>query len=317
MQVIYNITKDDIKYPTGVGLGTFDGLHIGHMALINTLIDECRLNNLKSVVYTFVKHPDNMLRKKFISPLITSNEQKTKILASTELDYLCYQEFDEQYSHLSPDDFIKDILIGKLKIKLAVVGFNYRFGYMGRGDPDYLKKCGEKYGFRVIVVPPVKVNAEIVSCTLIRNYIKKGNIERVFQLLGRHFSLSGTVVSGKRLGRTLGFPTANITANPEMVVPANGVYITKTKIDGKWMNSVTNVGFAPTVRENHLFSIETHIFDIEPAEELYGKEIEVCFFAKLRGEKKFDGPGSLKKQVAEDIKKARDYWEVYNSDNRS
>lgn len=317
MQVIFNIQKNDIQYSTGVGLGNFDGLHIGHMALINTLIDECHLNGLKSVVYTFVKHPDHMLRKKFISPLITSNEQKTKILASTELDYLCYQEFDEEYSRLSPDEFIKDILIDRLKIKLAVVGFNYRFGYMGKGDPEYLKKAGEKYGFRVIVVPPVKVNAEIVSSTLIRSYIKKGNIERVFQLLGRHFSLSGTVVSGKRIGRTLGFPTANITANPEMVVPANGVYITKTRIEGKWHNGVTNVGIAPTVRGNNLFSIETHLLDIEPDEELYGKEIEVCFITKLRGEKRFDSVEALKKQVAEDIKKTRDYWAVFNSNNKS
>ncbi len=308
MQVIANIELDAIKQSTGVGLGNFDGLHIGHMALINTLISECRLHGLHSVVYTFTKHPDHMLRKTLISPLITTNEQKAKLLSSADLDTLCYQEFDENYSRLSPDEFIQNILIDRLKIKLAVVGFNYHFGYMGKGDVEYLKKSGEKYGFRVIVVPPVKVNAEIVSSTLIRSYIKKGNMDRVFQLLGRHFSLHGTVVGGRRIGRTLGFPTANILAHPNMIVPANGVYITKTKFEGKWVNSITNVGIAPTIRDENLFSIETHLLDYDG--DLYGKAIEVCFIQKLRGEKRFESVEALKAQVAQDLKKTRTYWEV-------
>lgn len=308
MQVINNISMDTIKQHTGVGLGNFDGLHIGHMALINTLISECRLNGLHSVVYTFIKHPDHMLRKTLISPLITTNEQKTILLASTELDFLCYQEFDEAYSHLSPDEFVKNILIDRLKIRLAVVGFNYRFGYMGKGDAECLKRCGEKFGFKVVVVPPVKVNAETVSSTLIRDYIKKGKIDRVFQLLGRHFSLNGTVICGKRIGRTLGFPTANIMADPEMVVPANGVYITKTKLEGKWINGITNVGIAPTIRDGSVFNIETHLLDYE--DDLYGKAIEVCFIQRLRGEKRFENVEALKRQVSEDVQKTKNYWDI-------
>ncbi|MCX7774205.1 MAG: bifunctional riboflavin kinase/FAD synthetase [Clostridia bacterium] len=308
MQVITQITPETFKGHTGVGLGNFDGLHIGHMALINTLISECRLNGLHSIVYTFTKHPDNMLRKTLINPLITTNDMKTNLLSSTELNTLCYQEFDEAFSRLSPEEFIKDILIDRLKIRLAVVGFNYRFGYMGKGDVEYLKRSGEKYGFKVIVVPPVKVNAEIVSSTLIRDYIRKGRMDRVFQLLGRHFSLKGEVIGGRRIGRTLGFPTANIMAHPEMVVPANGVYITKTRLNDQWINSITNVGIAPTVRDGSLFSIETHLLDYN--EDLYGKPIEVCFIQKLRGEKKFENVNALKKQVLEDIQKTRNYWAV-------
>jgi len=179
---------------------------------------------------------------------------------------------------------------------------------MGRGDVEYLRKSGEKFGVRVIVIPPVKVNSEVVSSTLIREYIKKGKIERVFQLLGRHFSLYGTVVDGKRVGRTLGFPTANITAHPDMVVPANGVYITKTKYDDKWVNSITNVGIAPTLKNKNVFSIETHLLDFN--EDIYGKDIEVCFIHKLRGEKKFENIEALKHQVESDIRKARAYWEI-------
>lgn len=308
MQVITKIDDDIFQKHTGVGLGNFDGLHIGHMALINTLISECKLNDLHSLVYTFTKHPDTMLRKALISQLITTNEQKTKLLELTALDTLFYKEFDEAFSRLSPAEFVKDILIDTLKIRLAVVGFNYRFGYMGKGDVEYLKKSGEKYGFRVIVVPPVKVKTEIVSSTLIREYIKKGKMERVFQLLGRHFSLYGTVIAGRRVGRTLGFPTANIMAHPKMVVPTNGVYITKTKYEDKWINSITNVGMAPTLRAERSFSIETHMLDYD--EDIYGKDIEVCFIHKLRDEKKYENIEALKKQVADDIKKAKSYWEV-------
>ncbi|NLM74878.1 MAG: bifunctional riboflavin kinase/FAD synthetase [Clostridiaceae bacterium] len=312
MQVIYNIQSDTFNSNTGVGLGNFDGLHIGHMALINTLISECKLNGLSSVVYTFERHTHFMLGKKSFSSIITTNKQKSKILSSTGLDYLCYQYFDEEYSKMSPDDFIEKILINKLKIKLAVVGFNYRFGHMGKGDAEYLKKCGEKFGFRVIVIPPVRIKNEIVSSTLIREYIKKGKMDRVFHLLGRHFSLCGTVVSGKKLGRTLGFPTANITADPEMCVPARGVYITKTKVKGVWVNGITNVGVAPTIRNENLISIETHFLERDFDEELYGQPIEVCFVSKLRGEKKFENVEALKKQVKEDIVKARKFWDIFN-----
>ena len=162
----------------------------------------------------------------------------------------------------------------------------------------------------MIVVPPLSVDNEVVSSTLIRKYIMEGKIDRVFQLLGRHFSLSGKVVSGKRIGRTLGFPTANITAHPDMVVPANGVYITKTRVNGNWLNGVTNVGNAPTIRNENLFSIETHLLDWDFDEELYGTPIEVCFITKLRGERKFENVEALKKQVEEDIQKARLYWDV-------
>lgn len=309
MQIIENMKPFRLDLHTGVALGNFDGLHIGHMALIGTLISECRLNGLSTIVYTFMKHPENILRKNLYNPLITSNDQKTRILETMDIDYLCYQEFDEEFSRLSPEEFVKNILIDKLSIRLAVVGFNYRFGYMGKGDIELLKWFGEAYGFRVIVVPPVRVNAEIVSSTLIRDYIRKGRMDRVFQLLGRHFSLNGTVVGGRKIGRTLGFPTANIIADPEMIVPANGVYITKTRINGQWMSSVTNIGHAPTVRgQDGSFSIETHILQYE--EDLYGTEIEVCFIEKLRGEKRYENVEALKKQVLEDINRASLYWKV-------
>ena len=191
--------------------------------------------------------------------------------------------FDETYSRLSPQEFIDTVLIDKLKARLVVAGFNYRFGYKGKGDVEYLKKNGDKLGFRVIVVPPVKVKSEIVSSTIIRSYIKKGRMERVFQLLGRHFSLYGTVVCGKKkVGRTLDFLQQILWRILPWWFLQMG-YISQTKYDDKWINSITNVGIAPTVKEDRVFSIETHLLDYN--EDIYGRNIEVCFIQKLREEK--------------------------------
>ena len=167
MEVILDINNDRLKGPTGVGLGNFDGLHIGHMALINTLISESKLNVLKSVVYTFTKHPENILRKKLFTPLLTTVNKKTQLLGETSLDYLYFDEFNEVFSRLKPERFIKDVLVDKLGMKLAVAGFDYRFGYKGTGDTKLLQELGKKYNYKVIIIPPIKVENEIVSSTLI------------------------------------------------------------------------------------------------------------------------------------------------------
>ena len=157
MQVIHSTVKNNyFNNKTGVGLGNFDGLHIGHMALINTLIREAQLNNLCSVVYTFRRHPENILRKKLITPLLLTEQKKIELLSEINLDCLYFDDFNEEFSRLSPEDFVKRVLIDKLNIKLAVVGYDYRFGYMGQGDVEFLKELGKKYGFRVVVIPPIK-----------------------------------------------------------------------------------------------------------------------------------------------------------------
>lgn len=302
MELIHQHKLPDSVTGTGVGLGNFDGLHIGHMALINTVIAECRYQELSSVVFTFLKHPESILRKGLYQPLITSVEHKTEILSKTALHFLVYQEFDEDFSRLTAESFVEEILVKRLKAKLVVVGFNYRFGYLGKGDPELLKKMGERLGFRVIVLQPVKVNAETVSSTLIRNYIQKGNMERVFQLLGRYFSIPGHVADGQRVGRELGFPTANIYPENEMVIPSSGVYFTRTLVAGHWYNSVTNIGHAPTIRENMYMSIETHLLGFSG--NLYGQKIEVCFLKRYRGEKRFESRDALTAQIKLDVHNA-------------
>ncbi len=306
MEVIENgfIPQKDVY--CGVGLGNFDGLHRGHMALINTLLSECRINDLYSVVYTFKKHPEHILRKKLFTPLIMTVEHKVGILEKTGLEALYFQEFDEAFSRMRAEAFIEKILVEKMKARLVVVGFNFRFGYMGKGDTELLKRMGKKLGFTVIVIPPVKVREEIVSSTLIRKLIVEGKMEKVFNLLGRHFSVPGKVVTGRKIGRTMGFPTANMMPEPYLVMPASGVYITRTLYQGKWYNSVTNVGTCPTFSENTVASLETHMIEFEG--ELYGKDIEVFFLKKLRNEKRFQSPQDLIRQIQKDILKAKESW---------
>lgn len=309
MQVIHsNDIKNYFDCKTGVGLGNFDGLHIGHMALINTLIRESQLNGLSSIVYTFTKHPENILRKKLITPLLLTEQKKIDLLSEISLDYLYFDEFNEEFSRLSPEDFVRHILIDKLNIKLAVVGYDYKFGYQGQGEISLLKELGKKYGFKVIVIPAIKCDNKIISSTKIRECIINGELETSYELLGRNYSITAEVVSGRRIGNTIGFPTANIHPERFLVLPANGVYITKTLLDGKLYNSMTNVGFNPTFEDVKQMTVETHLIDFN--QDIYGKKIEVFFLKKLRDEKKFENVDCLVQQIAKDMLETKEYFDI-------
>lgn len=306
MQVIYG--KDSnltFEKPIGVGLGNFDGLHVGHMALINKTIVESRLSGLNSLVYTFTRHPENVLRKDRITPLLTTSSKKIELLSQTTLDYLFFDEFDENFSKMSPEDFVLNVLVNRLGVKLAVAGYNYTFGYRGQGNIDFLKEMGKKYNFRVIEIPPVKADDEVVNSTLIRKYIAEGEMIRVSRMLGRHYSITGKVVKGNRIGNKLGFPTANILPEDCLILPSRGVYITRTLIKGKIFQSITNIGKNPTIGEREGITIETHILDFD--KDIYGMDIEVFFIEKLRGEMKFKNVNELAAQIAADVKRARKY----------
>ncbi len=295
--------------PVGVGLGNFDGLHLGHMALIEKLISESKPEGLKSVVYTFARHTGNIVRKELFTPLLTSIDHKIEILAGTDLDFLCFDEFDEVFSRMEPEAFVRDILCGRLNIKLAVAGFNYRFGYKGAGDAKMLDSLGKKYGFRVIAIPPVMSGGEVISSTLIRKYLQKGDMEKAYMLLGRHFSIRGTVEEGKHAGsERLGFPTVNIYPAEHLAKPEIGVYITETLLEGKLYRGVTSVGSAPTFSNSGRHAVETHLFDFN--ENIYSKFIEVMFIKKLRNEKKFNSLNELSAGISEDVKAARSYFGI-------
>lgn len=306
LEILENGFNPSTEKNCGVGLGNFDGLHRGHMALINTLLNECSINDLCSVIYTFKKHPEHILRKKLFTPLIMTMEHKARSLAKIGVETLYFQEFDEEFSHMPAEEFVKEILVKKLHTKLAVVGFNYRFGYMCKGDSELLKRMGRIYGYKVIVIPPVKVREEVVSSTLIRQYIIKGRMEKAFDLLGRQFSVPGKVITGRKLGRTIGFPTANLIPEKYLVMPATGVYITRTLYQEQWYNSVTNIGTSPTLKDEQGITLETHMIGFDG--ELYGKDIEVFFIKKIRNEKRFDTREGLICQIKMDVCEANNFF---------
>jgi len=308
MQVIHSTDNNYFEGNTGVGLGNFDGLHIGHMALINTLIRESQLNGLSSIVYTFTKHPENILRKKLITPLLLTEQKKIALLSEISLDYLYFDEFNEEFSRLTPEEFVRDVLINKLHIRLAVVGYDYRFGYKGEGEITLLKELGKKYGFRVIVISAIKCGNQVISSTKIRECIINGELDTSYKLLGRNYSITAEVVSGRRIGNTIGFPTANIHPERFLVLPANGVYITKTLLDGKLYNSMTNVGYNPTFEDVKEKTVETHIIDFN--QDIYGKKIEVFFLKKIRDEKKFKSVERLIEQIAKDMQETKEFFSL-------
>jgi len=254
--------------------------------------------NIKSMVYTFNKHPFNILGNKEIK-LITTMEKKSEILEQLEVDYLCLREFDNNFSSIRAEDFIKNILVDKYNAKLVIVGFNYNFGYKGLGDVNLLNILGEKYDFKVIMLEPMYFKDEVISSSNIREKIKNGDMEGSKNLLGKYYSIKGKVEYGNRIGTEIGFPTANIIPLKNYALPKSGVYYTNTIIDNKCYESITNIGNNPTITKGHNTIIETHIFEFSGW--LYGKNIEVVFKRFIRDEVKHKDIHDLKETIINDI----------------
>jgi len=295
-----DIVEKNAEY--GIGLGNFDGVHRAHEFLITELINECRKRNIKSMIYTFRKHPGNILDRtkiKLISPL----ERRIERFRELGVDCLCLVDFTEEFANMTANTFSKKILIGKYNAKLVITGFNYKFGKGGKGDTAALERYGAKYGFEVLTVPPVMLDDKVISSSLIREKIKEGRMESARNMLGRNYSIRGKVEYGNKIGTEIGFPTANIKPLKDFALPKSGVYYTKTIVDGITYDSITNIGEKPTISENQKVIIETHIFDFKGW--LYGKDIEVLFISMIREEKKFSSIKALKRNIISDIKKVK------------
>lgn len=304
----------DLSHGTGVALGNFDGLHLGHMALIDRVIRICQDKGYQSLVYTFRNHPENMISNAVVTPLINTNETKAKILSDSGLDFLYFENFDQEMMMRSPEKFIKEIIVEKLNAKLVVVGFHYHFGHKGLGDTKLLKEICDKYSIEVHIVPPVKIDGTIVSSSVIRQLIQEGEMEQAARFLGRKFSIVGKVERGKNLGSKIGFPTINLIPDQALVIPANGVYLTYTILNECKYPSITNVGRNPTV-ENKGTRVETHLLDFNG--NLYEQEVTIQFIKKTRDEIKFSGIGELARQISLDVQFASKYFSksIYNKTN--
>jgi len=295
--------ETDLSNGTGIGLGNFDGVHRGHAYLIKTLAEECEKRLLTSVVYTFSDHPNKVLFKKRKTPVIMTVAQKSEIFEGKGIDVSYFELFDEDYANLPAEKFITDYLVNRFNAKLIVVGHNYSFGRRGMGTPSLLKEYGEKYGFEVIVVPPVVEEDNVISSTLLRSFIRDGRMKKYRKFTGRYYSIPGEVAIGRGVGHELGFPTANILPREGFALPLSGVYASKTLIDGKIYDGITNIGNNPTFDDVKDVTVETHIFDYNC--ELYGKNIEVFFVDMIRGECRFKNAEELSEQISCDIKTAK------------
>jgi riboflavin kinase/FMN adenylyltransferase len=284
-----------------VTIGTFDGLHMGHQKVLNRLIDFARSHGGESVVFTFYPHP-----RLVIAPhetnlrLLTTLNEKKDLFARSGIDHLIIFPFTKEFSQLTYSEFVEQILVEKMHTHCLVVGYDHRFGKNREGGFEYLQNCAEKFGFEIEKLDVLLVDEAHVSSTHIREALENGNVALANKFLGYQFTLHGTVVEGERVGRKLGFPTANIEASdPHKLIPGYGVYAVEVMISGKKYGGMLNIGSRPTFNKNaDNRSIEVHIFDFSG--DLYNKEITLIFVGKIRDEQKFSGVEALTEQLKKD-----------------
>lgn len=302
----FNIFDEDNKQQTVVTIGNFDGIHIGHKKLITTTKKYALEKGLKSVVITFSPHPLEIIKNNLSFLYIFSEEEKNREMEKENIDFFIKYPFTKDFANISPKDFI-NILIEKLNCKILVVGEDYCFGKNREGNVEVLKKICKEKGIEVIKIYNIVIDGERVSSSTIRQCLNNRNIKKANLLLNKPYYILGKVVEGNKLGRTIGFPTANIIPLKNKLLPPDGVYITKTKYNNKMYNSITNIGTNPTVNNIHR-TIETYIFDFN--QNLYNKEIEVYFYDWIRSVKKFKGIEELKGQIAKDINIANNFFRL-------
>ena len=279
-----------------VTIGNFDGPHKGHQVLIKKTIEYAKMNNIKSIVFTFENHPANYFAPNTIKNIVT-NKEKIKRLKALGADYIVNIPFDEYMTRIPAYDFVKEILVSKLNAQKVIVGYDFSFARNKEGDTNVLRELSSEFGFELEVVKPIKINGQRVSSTLIRNLVLEGRVNEVSEYLGYSYELSGKVIHSKKLGRTIGFPTANIEINEDVVIPKGGIYATRVYVDDEIYYGATNIGYNPTVNGKGL-SIETNILDFD--RDIYGEVIKLEFLERTRDEKKFSSIEELKNQLEKD-----------------
>ncbi len=290
-------------YKAALTIGNFDGVHLGHQALFKTVVEIAKKTGGDKVALTFHPHPMKVLRPDNPPKLISTLEQKVELIMAAGIDHLVCLPFTKEFAKTTASDFVENILWRTLGVLDLVVGYDYACGKGREGDIEFLKRTGARLGFRVHIVPPVKVDGRIVSSTAIRELVKQGEMEEVRKMLGRYYQIRGIVRTGKRRGGpVVGFPTANLTLNKEDLCPKPGVYAVQVLHGKACYSGVINIGYNPTFGDNKL-GAEVHIFDFN--KDIYGHEIKVNLVARIRDEKKFSGPKELAQQIAKDIEKAR------------
>ena len=285
-----------------IALGFFDGVHLGHQALLRTAVERAAEKDLSSAVFTFDRSPKEFVTGVKVPLLTTNDERRATIQSLFPVDSVIIEPFDEQMMTMPWVDFVL-MLAQKYHAGWLVAGHDFRFGHKNAGTPALLCKKAAQLGMGCDIIPAVTLDGETVSSTLIRQLLRDGEMERARQLLGHSYTITGEVLHGKGLGRTIGAPTLNVIPAEGLLIPAYGVYATRVSVAGRQYDAVTNVGVRPTVDENGGVTVESHLLDVN--EQLYGKECRVEFVKLLRREQKFADLSALQAQIAKDVADAR------------
>lgn len=295
MKYIKNTLDFTISEPSVISLGKFDGLHMGHRYLMEE-VEKGKREGLKSVVFTFDIPPKSIHEAKY--KVLSTNEEKAQIFSAAEVDYLIECPFTEEFRQMSPREFL-GMLTEKINVKKIVAGTDFRFGYKRSGTYEDLKACAGQYGYEAAIVKKKQYKGADISSTRIRECIARGDMEEANKLLGYFYFLSGPVLHGNEIGRTIGFPTANQIPAQEKLLPPNGVYAVEVLLNGKTYRGISNVGCKPTIQGENPVGVETYIFDFH--EEIYGQQMKVSFLKFIRREQKFASLEELQAQLKRDV----------------
>jgi len=294
----------EFQKKTAVAIGNFDGVHLGHKKILETLVEEAQKNDLISVVLTFSPHPKKIVGKEPIE-MIQSLDQRLASLSRFQIQATLIVHFDRHLASHTAQEFIQKVVLEPLKAAIIIVGENFCFGKNRQGCSETLRTLAKANGFRVHIIPPVSIGNTTVSSSLIRNLLHEGQIEKANALLGRAYAIEGKVVQGQSRGKYLGFPTANIQTKNEIL--PEGVFLSNTVIGEQAFASITNVGKRPTFDQEGK-NVESYILNFD--DDIYGKQINLQFLKKIRDEKKFSSPLELAGQIRKDLTIARDYFQI-------
>lgn len=304
MRVLRSIPElAEVPGPVFLAIGVFDGVHLGHQAVISTAVRHAAAAHGTAVVVTFDPHPAKILRPNESPRLITATQHKIALIRALGVSHLLVLQFDRAFASTPPDEFVRQLAAAAQPLREICVGAEWSFGKNRAGNLALLQKLGGELGFSVVGVKPVKSNGAIISSTAIRQAVEAGDFAAATRMLGREYTILGTVEEGKRLGRSLGFPTANLSAHSEQF-PPNGVYAAEGLLAGERVRGVVNLGVRPTVADGPPERVlEFHLFDLD--RDLYGQEIELRFLQYLRPERKFENLAALREQIGRDVVEAR------------
>lgn len=304
MRTLHSISElAELRGPIFLAIGVFDGVHRGHQAVISTSARHAHSANGTPVVVTFDPHPAKILRPNDAPHLITATQHKIGLIRALGVAHLLIIPFNLEFAATPPDEFVRQLVHHAKPLREICVGHEWSFGKNRAGNLHLLKELGARLEFNVIGIPPVMVNGNVVSSTAIRQAVEGGDFDRAAEMLGRPYGVLGTVTGGERLGKKLGFPTANLSAHSEQF-PPNGVYLAEAWIDGVLYHGVVNLGFRPTVARGEPQRIlEIHLLDFD--RDIYGQDVEVRFLHYMRAEKKFDDLDALVRQIDADVQQAR------------